>query len=681
MNFVYPSILWALGALSIPIIVHLFNFRRFKKVLFPNVSFLKEIKQETQSKSRLKHLLILASRLLAIAAIVLAFAQPFIPTTQKAAVTGNRAVGVYIDNSFSMEAEHEGGMLLELARNKAFEIVNAFAPSDKFQLLTNDFEGRHLRLVSREEMTDLIHEIQISPKSRKISETFSRLRDGLNSSGIDNKTAFLLTDLQKSSTDLEDLENDTTIQLRLVPSLASTRSNLFIDSVWFDTPVRLLNQPEALNVRIGNSSADEKNNIPLSLRVNGEQKSVATVNVPANSKADVELTFSNTGAGIKQCIVSIDDHPVSFDNQFYFSFDVAEQILVTNIGNTSGASGPVATLFSEDPYFRYAQMSAANIDFGELQKQNLVVLDQLIEMSSGLQSELEKFVNAGGSIFIVPAPEADVVSYNNLLSKLGSVAFSEPLFEETKVNTINYQHPVYSNLFEKNKQDVDLPEVSAFYPMTVSSRSVSEPLMTLQNGYPFLISTDFGGGRVFVSAVSLSKEVSNFTAHALFPATLLCVAEYSRSTSPLYYNIGQDETISMDNLSVSGEESLRLRNIQTNDEFIPRHSNMSSSTDIFVKEEMKQDGNYLLSLGDSVLSTLSFNYNRVESHTESYSVDELKKNIVDLNWVNATVIETGTEGIRKGAIELNEGRKLWWTCIVWALIFLAVEVLLIKFWR
>ena len=47
MQFLYPGFLFALAAIAIPIIIHLFNFRKFKKVYFTNVAFLKEIKHET----------------------------------------------------------------------------------------------------------------------------------------------------------------------------------------------------------------------------------------------------------------------------------------------------------------------------------------------------------------------------------------------------------------------------------------------------------------------------------------------------------------------------------------------------------------------------------------------------------------------------------------------------------
>ena len=177
MQFLYPGILYALAAISIPILVHLFNFRRFKKVQFSNVEYLKEIKQETKSKSKIKHFLILCSRILAVAAIVLAFAQPFIPTGDNSAKTGKKTVGVYIDNSFSMESESESGNILEIAKNKALEVVKYHSPTDVFQLITNDFEGRHQRWLTQEEISELITEIDFSPQSKTLSEVYSRHKD------------------------------------------------------------------------------------------------------------------------------------------------------------------------------------------------------------------------------------------------------------------------------------------------------------------------------------------------------------------------------------------------------------------------------------------------------------------------------------------------------------------------
>src|SRR3954463_7435883 len=130
MQFVYPSFLFALAAVAIPILIHLFNFRKYKKIYFTNVRFLKEIKQDTRSRSQLKHLLILLARILAIIFLVFAFAQPYIPRNKNTLVSGTRDVSLFIDNSFSMDAVGQNGSLIEVAKKKAHDIALAYSPSD-----------------------------------------------------------------------------------------------------------------------------------------------------------------------------------------------------------------------------------------------------------------------------------------------------------------------------------------------------------------------------------------------------------------------------------------------------------------------------------------------------------------------------------------------------------------------
>jgi len=147
---------------AIPIIIHLFFFRRFKKVYFTNVKFLKEVKEETSARRKLRNLLVLLMRLLAIAMLVFAFAQPFIPQSEEVQ-KGNKSVSIFIDNSFSMNALSSDTKLIEKAKQRAREVVNAYAVEDEFQILTNDFEGRHQRMVSREDALALIDEVQSTP--------------------------------------------------------------------------------------------------------------------------------------------------------------------------------------------------------------------------------------------------------------------------------------------------------------------------------------------------------------------------------------------------------------------------------------------------------------------------------------------------------------------------------------
>jgi hypothetical protein len=138
MSFNYPMFLWALTALSIPIIIHLFNFRKTTRIYFSNIRFLKQVKQETTQKRRLKKYMVLASRLLFIFFLVMAFAQPFLPAREQ--ISSQKNITIYLDNSFSMSAPVEGKIrALDAGVSFVREIVELFPRETRFKLLTNDF--------------------------------------------------------------------------------------------------------------------------------------------------------------------------------------------------------------------------------------------------------------------------------------------------------------------------------------------------------------------------------------------------------------------------------------------------------------------------------------------------------------------------------------------------------------
>lgn len=149
MQFLFPSFLWALTALSVPIAIHLFNFRRTKRIYFSNVSFLKNIETQTNSFRKLKHWLILAARLLFLLFLIIAFAQPFIPAKNNSNTSLNRQGGLnslYLDNSLSMQNTSENKQYLDLAIAKMDELLTLFKQSPSIQLITNDFSEKSNRL-------------------------------------------------------------------------------------------------------------------------------------------------------------------------------------------------------------------------------------------------------------------------------------------------------------------------------------------------------------------------------------------------------------------------------------------------------------------------------------------------------------------------------------------------------
>ena len=235
MNFLYPGFLFALFSVAIPVIIHLFNFRKFKKVYFSNVAFLKEIKEQTSSREKLKNLLVLLSRILAITFLVLAFARPFLPISGKIDQSKGNIISIYLDNSYSMDAVNKEGSLLDEANRKAKQIVNSYQLNDRFLLLTNDFEGKHQRLLNAEEFLQALEEVKISAASKSLQQVINRQQNIFN--GNSNRFAYVISDFQNGFAGKEAIQTDANTNVSLVKLHANDLPNVAVDSVWFFSPV------------------------------------------------------------------------------------------------------------------------------------------------------------------------------------------------------------------------------------------------------------------------------------------------------------------------------------------------------------------------------------------------------------------------------------------------------------
>lgn len=684
MKFVHPEILWAHLALAIPILVHLFNFRRFKKVMFSNVSFLQEIKHETKSKSKLKHLLILLSRMLAMSALIFAFAQPYTPLSTADLVGEFKTVGVYIDNSFSMDANNGEGRLLDLAKNKAIEIVSSYSASDKFQLLTNDFEGRHQRLVSQEEMLTMIQEVQGSSIFRSVDEVLLRQKELFDRTNAINRYSYIINDLQKVAMPLDKIPQDTLTRVRLIPTPGENAANLYVDSLWFESPVRQLNVPEAMVLRMRNSGDEGLDEIPLEVSMNGEKKSVAAVSIAAEGQMQQNLQYSNTTTGPKYGVVRISDRYIQRDDAFYFSYQVADHLRIYHIQGALATNNAVAAVFDGDPYFEYQRVSESGVDYSALRQHQLVVLEEPAHIGSGMQQELIKFVQDGGSLMIIPGASIAVEEYNALLQNLQAGQLGEwndiRGFAQ-KVSGLSLEHPLYKGIFDEKRETWDLPRVEQYRTLALPQQSSQQPVMTLQGGSPYLTAGNFGSGRVYVLASSLDVASSNFITHGLFSTTLLRISEFSQAQMPLYYTLGSDERIVLKNIQTGPDGSFKLRQVETKAEYIPEHRNAGGDSEIFIRQEPKEPGNYEILLGDSVVAGVSFNLDRTESDTRSYSVGEITELLSQSGLTNWLVLDMEAEHLAGSADTLADGRTYWYSLIIFALIFLAIEILLIKFWK
>ncbi len=675
MQFLHPNFLYALLALAIPIIIHLFYFRRFKKVYFTNVRFLKEVKEETSARRKLRNLLVLLMRLLALAFLVLAFAQPFLPKDTEVK-KGEKAVSVFIDNSFSMSSLSEDVPLIEKARQRAREIVEAYGVEDRFQILTNDFEGRHQRLVSKEDALGLIEEVVISPAVKELSKTLNRQQQALELGATDNRIAYVISDFQRNVSDLENFR-DTTFDINLIPLQSVQEKNISIDSCWFDAPVQMINQTNSLVIRVQNHSDEEEDNIRLSLKHEGQVKPVGTLTIPPRSSVTDTINITILKTGWHEAELNITDYPVQFDDQYYFTFNVARHIDVLVINETV-ENKFLKSAFAGVSYFRLNNQFSRNLNYSTFSDHQLIVVNGLAQVSSGLAAQLSEFVNNGGNLLVFPPANANIASYASFLTEMKANELQSFERTERSVSDINTEEFVFADVFENRQSNLKLPVTQGNFKLSSFGSRGEERLLTYRDGSSYLGKYSLGQGHLYLCAAPLDNDLNNLVRSGeIFIPMLYKMAISTAKDRQIAYTIGQDDLIEADNNTDGGELVYKLKG--KDEEFIPQQKITGPKVLLSINNQVRDAGFYDLYLRpDSTLARYAFNFDRKESELSYFNESDLENQLGPSMDIIST---TARAGLTEVVGERSQGVILWRWCLILALIFLGLETLLLRFWK
>lgn len=673
MQFLYPGFLWALLALAIPVIIHLFSFRKYRTIYFSNVAFLREVQEESSARNRLRHLLVLIARMLALAFLVLAFAQPILPKQDDTIRQGARTVSVYIDNSFSMDASGAEVDLLQQAKEMAVALADGYRETDRFQLLTNDFEGRHQRLADREQFKALVAEVTISPAVRTLEQVEERMEQATQ--GEQQPDFYFLSDFQASTTTLDP---DTGHQIYLLPLSARGQANLSIDSVWSPAPVQMVQQAATLMVKVTNHGNQPIEDGTLSLIVNGERKAVGSFSLDAESSVVDTLSFTVTEAGWNGATISLSDYPITFDDEYAVSFFAPDVLKVVVVQDELS---PYIQALQNQEVLEVLTVRSTQVDYSRLNEYRLVILNQLNNLSTGLVAALLQYVEQGGNLLVYPGTQADLPGYESLLRPLTGAALLPLNDKAQQVQSISLEDRFFADVFTSWPDNVQLPAVTRMYPIDKPARSRLTALMTLQDGSTFLGKAVYGNGSVVVCSAPLQPDFSDLSRHALFAIIAVQAALEGNSRQPLSFVLGKDESITISEQLLQDQPvHLRAKESDAGVDFIPPQQPVGRNTIIRFSgtlDMMPTPGLYeLYKPGNTdVLSLLAFNYDRSESALKYLNSEELQALYPA---ANVQVIEAGDANLSEQAGINSRGISLWKLCVILALSFLAAEVLLLR---
>ena len=672
MKLLEPYFLYAFLALAIPIIIHLFSFQKHKIVQFSNVAFLKQIRQKKSNITKLQKLLLLITRLLLISAIILAFSEPYI-SKNKEAIENKKLIGIYIDNSFSMNAKNEKGRLIDQAKNHARNVLNAHKESDEFIFLSNELQGKHQRILDYNNCLEAIDQISIVAEVTEINTVINRWNT-LKQNEINTKSElFIISDFQKTSFKKEFYLKDKHFTTHLIPISSYSQANIAIDTCYLESPNHILGGQEWLNFDISNTSNVDLENLTVKLFINGKQKALSTISIKAHEKTSSKLNFNNHSIGTQEAYIEIKDPVIPFDNKLYFNFNVKASNKVLCIYEENENKSLFA-LF-QDNIFDYQSYKVGMFDLTKLNQQNLIILDGITHPTSGLINELKLYTDNGGNLLIIPSNKIDREAYKNLALKLKIPEYSEYHSRNLKVAKLNTNHSIFKDVFKKQTKDTDLPDVKQYFSLKNTYFNSEEQIMSLNTNEPFISSYINGLGTIYLLCSPLKKTATNLEKHALFVPLLHNMGIQNSSEDNIYYTLGKTKTIELQNQS--NTKQWRIQKEGTID-LLPEVKTIDQKIYINLQELIREDGFYKLTNKDKN-KIISFNYNRLESNLTTWEIGELEK--IDTQYSHIKLWKKEGLQLENSLKENRSGSNLWHIFILFSLMLLITESLLLKNWK
>lgn len=657
--------LFGLFALAIPIIIHLFNFRRHKIVYFSNTATLKTIEQENAKTKKLKYIISLIMRMLFIAGLVFAFAYPYNPEQKLKVDDADNLVAVYIDNSMSMHSQSSEISLIEDARASARKIVGNISPSQRFVLLTNSRQPDNEYPMNQDEMLMSIDAMQTEASPMSFNNLYENLQMIMKRNGFKSASLFMYSDFQDNMMSVDGLVADSSIQLVAMPLKSDYQQNIYIDTVWLASPILQKGLANEINVRVVNESGKDINGLPVNFEIDGKSLAFNTIDIPANGKNEVAMQFVLHDSGENNATVSINDYPITFDDTYNFVLNVRPIIKIVELSAGVGDLS-IKTLFSNDSLFDYHVMNPYRLDQQFLSDCQMVVVDGEANLNETMWQTIIDFANNGGSVVVFPSEVSDKSNLSD---------------DTLSISTISSHHEFFSDIFVNIPNNADLPKVYKHVQIDKKRFSNTLTLISLQNGTSFFTLSKIGGGNVFSFASQFGKDWTNFADNALFVPIMYKVAMLGGQMGRLSYTLGVDKDILINDLTAFSDGDVRIRDTQGSFEMIPIVEMRNNRALIELYDELPGAGFYTISKGDEVIETTAWNDNRKESEMKFLDREEVYKLLKD-NGLNVLAVMKADEIHSNDMMEMMVRRSmLWKSFIILALISLLIEILVLRFWK
>ena len=640
MYFKNPEILYFLLLLIVPILVHLFQLRRFKKEYFTNVRFLKELSIQTRKSSKIKKWLLLGTRLLLLTCVIIAFAQPTFKAIEKENSTNE--MYIILDNSFSMQAKGKKGELLKRAVQ---ELLEETPDNLHFSLLTNSENYWNTDIKS---IRNNLQQLKYSAIPFQLDNIMAQLKARKSAF---KKDVVIITDaigLNQKQLKSSDAINS----LKFIIPKAEQKNNVSIDSVFikgasddfYEISIELKAYGEDFNV------------IPISVYNQNKLIAKTTVNFETKKKSILFTIPKQTFHGY----VSIVDNGLAYDNTYYFSISKTKKINVISIGEAE-KSNFLSRIYTDNE-FVYNNFTVGSLDYNKLQDQDAIVLNELDEIPQALQTTLKSFVEKGGNLIVIPSASSTSANMNAFLMNFGTVKFISLENKEKLITKINFSHPLFNTVFENKVNNFQYPKTKNSFALSSSSPAI----LSYEDQSVFLTSIQNPVSAVYVFSAPINTTNSNFQQSPLIVPTFYKMALNNQNNNINALIIGNNNP-HLTAASLNKDDILIVKGAE--EQFIPVQQILNNKIKMNFNDYPEQAGNFGIYNKKDWLENISFNFNRTESDLAQANENLLSNyKIIDSTSTFFDTLQTN-----------KTDNQIWKWFVIFALLFLLTEMAIIRF--
>ncbi len=735
MSFLNPFLLFGAGAVAVPIIIHLLNRRKFQRVVWAAMRFVKTSMQQNQRRMLIEDMILLALRCLLLLLLALALARPAMRQSASDFFGQTKVTAVIVlDNSASMGVSDGVQLRFDKGRKAAEQVLDTLPVGSAASVfLASD----GVNAVIAEPTHDLnlarktLREAPLSDRATDLFPAIERAHETLRGRTALRKEVYVVTDgqqsgwrqlgdIQKLLHKAKDARGDQSVQTRVVLVGDPEERNLGVSDLRVTSGLTPVNRPLRFEVRVGNYGKQEAKDVRVTLQVNAEPAGdeVVIPSIPAGETRAVSLFARLHSEGFHSVTARIADDRFAADNKRTLVVRALREVRVLLVDGSPGAEPrdsetfflahalvPVPPEEMENYFVKPTVVPVSELGDQRLDDFDAVVLANVPEFPSALVTNFEQYLRRGGGLIIFPGGKVNANFYNEQLLKRANIlpaALGEPrgdaAQEEKFINlqSKGYDHPIVSIWNDPGSgslnsarffRSIELIPIEAPKPATntvagakdVKSQDFGTPKIVLRyaDNSPAVVERPWGLGRVILFSSTATTTWNDLPVRPAFVPlvhrTLASIVQ--RQDEGLNLRVGQGFARRM-GAEWLGKDAVILNPGSTGGARELRKVELVNGVPMLQYDATDKAGVYEISIADPpTVLKFATQPDPAESNLDDISAEDLKT----LGEVSRVVRWSPTLSLKEMVEKERLGAEYWLPVALLAMLVAAVETFLAQY--